>query len=98
MANSSLHFPGPWVRGAMVWLALSLTLVAEYLVESNHPGHLLEFCLLLSLLWMEFGFAGIFQALRHDNGRKIPSLLILTTLPPVTLLALSIIMARWMML
>jgi len=88
-------FLRPWMRGALIWFALSLIVVLEHL-KTESPDHLFEFCLLLSLLWMEFGFAGIFHNLIKEQGRRIAPLLLTTVLPPLLLFLVSFYAAWWM--
>jgi hypothetical protein len=72
----------------MVWFAVSLTMVLE-LLKTGSFDHLFEFCLVLSLLWVEFGFAGMFHTLLKEQGRRIVPLLLITTLPPLLLFIVS---------
>ena len=94
MTPSDLQFLRPWIRGALIWFVLSLTVVLEHL-KTESPGHLFEFCLLLSLLWMEFGFAGIFHNLIRERGRRIAPLVLATLLPPLLLFLVSFYAAWW---
>jgi hypothetical protein len=78
------QFLQPWIKGALIWFAVSLIVVLEHL-KTGSSDNLFDFCLLLSLLWVEFGFAGIFHTLLKEQGRKIVPLLLITTLPPLLL-------------
>lgn len=93
MIHRDLQFLHPWIRGALVWFAVSLTVVLE-LLKTGSSDNLFEFCLLLSLLWVEFGFAGIFHTLVKEQGRRIVPLLLTTILPPL-LLFLASFYAAW---
>ena len=95
MIPRDFKFLRPWMRGALIWFALSLIVVLEHL-KTESPDHLFEFCLLLSLLWMEFGFAGIFHNLIKEQGRRIAPLLLTTVLPPLLLFLVSFY-AAWRM-
>jgi hypothetical protein len=64
------------------------------LLKTGSSDNLFEFCLLLSLLWVEFGFAGMFHTLLKERGRRIVPLLLITTLPPL-LLFLASFYAAW---
>jgi len=78
-----------------VWLTISLVVMLEYL-RTQEPGYLFELGGLLSLLWAEFGFAGIFHTIRKERGRKVASLLLVTILPPMALFVISLAVAWWL--
>jgi hypothetical protein len=59
------------------------------LLKTGSSDNLFEFCLVLSLLWVEFGFAGMFHTLLKEQGRRIVPLLLITTLPPLLLFIVS---------
>ena len=88
MIQRDFQFLHAWIRGALVWFAVSLVVVLEYL-KTGSSDNLFEFCLLLSLLWVEFGFAGIFHTLIKEQGRRIVPLLLTTILPPLLLFLVS---------
>jgi len=67
-------------------LFVSLTVLSEYQkIQVPGQGHLRELWFLLSLLWLQFGFAGIYQAVRRRRGFKILALFLITILPPLLL-------------
>ncbi len=78
-----------------MWLMIGLVVMLEYL-KTQEPNYLFELGGLLSLLWIEFGFAGIFHAIRKDRGRNVVSLLFFTILPPMALFVISITIAWWL--
>ena len=87
------HFLRPWILGAFAWLVLSIIVSLEHL-RTPPPHYLLEFSGLMSLLWMQFGFAGLFQAVKRGRvGYKLPFILI-TVLPPAILYLINFALAR----
>ncbi len=72
----------PWILGGLAWAIASYLIVREYL-EQTDGQYLEELCILLSLAWWQFVFAGLFQALRHRQGWKLPGLTLAALLPPV---------------
>jgi hypothetical protein len=79
----------PWVIGASVWLVLSLIVSLEHL-RTPPPHYLVEFSGLMSLLWMQFGFAGLFHSLRKERGRQIVPFLVIIFLPPAILFLINL--------
>ncbi len=79
----------PWILGAVFWLYISFVTLLEY-QRIRVPGqdYLTELWLLLSLLWLQFGFAGIFQAVRGRRGFKILAFFLISILPPLLLYVL----------
>ncbi len=82
-----------WLFGALGWLAVSVVVVISYL-NLPEPRHLFELCGLMSLLWLEFGFAGIFGSLRQGNRKQAVALLPACAMPPLLLFALALL-AVW---
>ena len=74
----------PWMLGALVWAFLSAMVVLEY-VDQDEPEYLTQIWFILSLLWWQFCFAGIFSAVRRHQRRRLPGLLLLSLLPPLLL-------------
>ena len=72
----------PWVLGGLAWAVASYLIMREYLGQTEGE-YLKELCILLSLLWWQFVFAGLFQALRHSEAWKLPGLTVAAVLPPV---------------
>jgi len=84
--DGKYRFLIPWGLGAVCWLFVSLTVLSEYQkIQVPGQGHLRELWFLLSLLWLQFGFAGIYQAVRRRRGFKILALFLITILPPLLL-------------
>ena len=79
----------------MVWLALSLAVSWEYL-RAPEPRHLLELGGILSLLWVQFGFAGLFHTLRKEKGTKVLALSLVPLVPPLILFFLNIATSWWL--
>jgi hypothetical protein len=82
-----------WFVGASVWLVVSLVVLLEHL-RSTRPDYLLEISWLMSLLWLQFGFAGIFHALRKENGQNALAFLIISFLPPLILFSTAFLLLR----
>ena len=80
----------PWLLGALAWTFLSLTVILDY-AEQGEPEHLVPLWFVLSLLWWQFCFAGIFSALRHSQHRRLPGLLAISLIPPALLHLLILI-------
>jgi len=80
--------------GALVWGVLSLTILLEYRRQPN-PQYLQEIWFLMSLLWLEFGFAGIFHCLRHGLRRRLGKMLLVSFLPPLILHFLVFVLTNW---
>lgn len=71
----------PWILGGLAWAVVSYLVLGEYLAQTDGE-YLREICVLLSLLWWQFAFAGLFQALRHRERWKLPGLTAAAILPP----------------
>jgi hypothetical protein len=91
MLTRELRFLRPWVFGASVWLMLSLIVSLAHL-RSGQPHYLFELGGLMTLLWIEFGFAGMFHTLRKEKGRKVIPLLLITLLPPLALFCIDFVL------
>ena len=74
----------PWVLGAAGWSLLSLVILLAYrrLPDSSH---LQEIWLLLSLLWLEFPFAGLYNCVRKRRYYQVPGLVLIALAAPVLL-------------
>ncbi len=72
------------IVGALAWGAISLIVLDEYL-ESGATGQLNQIWFLMYLLWLQFGFAGVFQSVRNRGAKGLPSLLLVIILPPLLL-------------
>ncbi len=75
----------PWVAAALAWGAASWLIVDEYRKLGGEPRQLQELWLLMSLLWVQFGFAALFADWRRNRGRRFRTLLLRTLLPPLVL-------------
>ena len=71
----------PWILGGLAWAVISYVVTGEYLAQTGGE-YLRELCMLLSLVWWQFAFAGVFQALRHGEHWKLPGLTAMAFLPP----------------
>ena len=76
-----------------MWLLVSVTVSVEHL-RSAQPYHLFELSGLMTLLWLEFCFAGMFHTLRKERGRNAQLLLLITALPPASLFCINLILLR----
>lgn len=81
-----------WILGAAGWCGVSLVVMLEYLAGDD-AKYVDELWLVLSLLWWQFGFAGIFTALRHYRYRDVPLLVLVTLLPSLVLYAVIRLLA-----
>jgi len=82
----------PWVLGAVGWCCISLVVLLEYLAGDD-AKYVDGLWLVLSLLWWQFGFAGIFNALRHYRYRDVPFLVLITLLPSLLVYAMVRLLA-----
>ncbi len=74
----------PWIIGALAWECLSLAVIGAYLGQGD-TEQLNQIWFLMTLLWLEFGFAGTFHALKRRGPRALPHLLPVILLPPLLL-------------
>ncbi len=74
----------PWILAAFLWLSLSL-LISSEILHTLGPNHLLTISGLLSLLWLQFGFAGLFHTLLKERGRNLVPMALIALLPPLLL-------------
>ena len=84
----------PWMVGALVWGILSLTILLAYKRQPD-PRYLHEIWFLVTLLWLEFGFAGIFHCLRHGPRARLGKMLLVSLLPPLILHFLVFVLGGW---
>jgi hypothetical protein len=49
------------------------------------PSYLYELWLLLSVLWLEFPFAGVYSCLRRGRYERVPGLVVMALAPPALL-------------
>ncbi|MCB1867274.1 MAG: hypothetical protein KDI43_01765 [Gammaproteobacteria bacterium] len=78
----------PWIIGALIWLMLSLVVSLEHL-RSAQPDYLFELGGLMSLIWFQFGFAGLFNTLKNEQGRRALLFLFVTFIPPLILYCIN---------
>ena len=88
------RFFRPWIIGAVIWGGLSLTILVAYIEEGDFR-YLNELWFLLSLLWMQFGFAATFHAIRRKRRRNLTNLLLVMFLPPLILRFIIFILVAW---
>jgi ABC-type multidrug transport system permease subunit len=86
----------PWLIAAVVWIAVSLLIIVEYL-KAGDTKYLWQLWFLLSLLWSEFGFAAIFNSLIKRKRYQLFPLLLVTVVPPSIFLA-AIYLLVWTLL
>jgi len=86
-----LRYLRPWLVGATVWLMVSLVVSLVHL-RSAQPDYLFELSGLMCLLWLQFGFAGMFHTLRKEKERNAMRLLVISLLPPLVLFCINFIM------
>jgi ABC-type multidrug transport system permease subunit len=86
----------PWLIAAVVWIAVSLLIIVEYL-KAGDTKYLWQLWFLLSLLWSEFGFAAIFNSLIKRKRYQLFPLLLVTVVPPLIFLA-AIYLLVWTLL
>ena len=84
----------PWIFGALAWMCISLVIIIEYL-NMGESKYLNQLWFLLSLLWLEFGFAGLFSSVVKRKGEHLAVLVMLTLIPPSALYLLMFIISRW---
>lgn len=90
--GGSWRFLRPWILGMLAWLGVSLVVMTEYLGKQD-PRYLTEIWFLLSLLWMEFGLAGLFYVSRKRKWRNIALMILVTLLPPLALKFINFLLA-----
>ena len=89
-------FSRAWLFGAIIWLIFSLTVIVQHIRIGPQPRYVGELCVLLGLLWAEFGFAGMFHTLTRERGRRLFPFALVTLVPPLLLCVLSFAAAWWM--
>lgn len=77
-----------WIIGALVWLMLSLVVSVEH-IRSGQPSFLHELGGLLSIVWLQFGFAGLFNTLRREQGRRAIGFVLIAIIPPLLLYCIN---------
>ncbi len=86
----------PWLITASIWLACSLTILDAYLEQVGN-GYLKDLCFLMSLFWIQFGFAALFHTLLKQRGRHLLALILVTTLPPLLLYLTVFSLVFWLL-
>ncbi len=82
--KGNYRFFRPWLIAASVWGICGLVVLDAH-VEQVGTEHLKELWFLMSLLWIQFGFAAVFHSLLKQRGRRFLALLLITLLPPLLL-------------
>lgn len=80
-----------WIIGAILWLMLSLVVSLEHL-RSERPDYLFELGGLMSVLWLQFSFAGMFHTLRKEHGRRAAAFLLIAAVPPLVLYCIDVVL------
>ena len=91
LLTRELRYVRPWLVGASVWLMVSLVVSLAHL-RAAQPAYLFELSGLMCLLWLQFGFAGMFYTFRKEKGRNAMRLLFISLLPPLVLFCINFIM------
>lgn len=86
-----LRYLRPWLVGAFVWLMVSVVLSVAHL-RTAHPDNRFELSGLMCLLWLQFGFAGLFHTLRNEKGRNAFRLLAISLVPPLILFSINFVL------
>lgn len=87
------YVPRGWVVAAVVWLSLAYLLLQE-LHDLEGERLLLDAWRLTSLLWAQFGLAGVLAAGFKGHHHRIPLQLIVTLFPPLLLYLLMLLLLR----
>ena len=74
----------PWIIGAVTWGLASAILLGHHLRQGS-PTHWVELWFLFSLLWFQFGFAGLFSDLIKRRYGRIRERILVALAPPVLL-------------
>jgi len=77
-----------WITGALLWLILSVLISLEHL-QSDQPDYLFELGGLMSIFWLQFGFAGMFHTLRKERGRRARAFILISFVPPLMLYCIN---------
>ncbi len=86
----------PWLYAATVWGFLSLVIIREYL-RGGETEYLNQLWFLLSLLWIEFGAAALFNSLIHRRRHQLLPLLMVTLVPP-SIFFVMIYLMLWLLI
>ena len=89
----SLGYLRPWIVGGGVWLLVALVILLDY-GRLPDASYRYELWLLLSVLWLEFPFAGLFSCLRRGRYRRVPGLVLVALAPPMILHLIFFFMIR----
>ena len=73
-----------WILGAFVWGVISLVTILEHF-RYGAGVYWQEFWFLCSLLWFQFGFAAVFNAMLKGRLHKINDRVLIAIGPPVVL-------------
>jgi hypothetical protein len=89
-SNSRHYFILSWLVGTGAWGILSYILLAEY-KRIGESIYLTDLFFLLSILWVQFGFAGIFNAIYTRRYGRVKAFVAITLVPPLTVYFLVIL-------
>ena len=89
-SSPNRHFLLPWILGALIWCTLSYVVLDEY-KRTGDPLYLEEIFYLLSLLWVQFGFAAIFNTVRSRRYARLNAYIAVTVLPPLAVYFLMVL-------
>ena len=99
-----MHGFRSWIVGGIVWGAVSLTVISAFVQHGTgkstfQPGSgesWLPMWFLCSLVWFQFGFAALFNALLRQRFSHIRDQILTALAPPVLLhFVVSIVSLRW---
>ena len=89
-SNPNRHFLLPWILSALIWVVLSSIVLDEY-KRTGNPLYIKEIFYLLSLLWVQFGFAAIFNTVRSRRYARLNAYIAVTVLPPLAVYFLMVL-------
>lgn len=87
--NPDPGFLRPWIIGAAAWGILACILLDEY-KRKGDPLYLPDIFLILTLLWLQFGFAAIFQAVYSGRFSRLSGYTAVTLVPPLIVYLLMV--------
>lgn len=89
-SNPNHGFLLPWAIAALFWGLSSCFLLDEY-KRAGDPRYLRDIFFLLSLFWMQFGFAAIFNTIYSGRYARLKSYIAVTFLPPLLVYLLMVV-------
>ena len=88
-SNQNRHYLRPWIISAWIWGILCSVILEEY-KRKGDPLYLQDIFLMLTLLWAQFGFAGLFNALYSRRYNRLSGYAAITIVPPLILYVLVV--------